>query len=190
MSRYYWNKKDTVEESRSVSIAFLGKHGYLCGWRSGAITWTNRWGEQTASIGVTVCTMDGEDRALLDIKVNARLREYPVEAALMPAVRFGQTFTDGKGDTHTLTEEPMELTGAELGGAVILPPEEHPNLFRDVAPASMRISLPADAGLIWPHAMWDPYNLKNDWHETWEKKIVLLLVPVGPDGATLEFAFG
>ena len=60
MGRWYWDKKDTVEECRSVSIAFLGKHGYFHGWRSGTITWTNCFGEQTASIGVTVCTLDGE----------------------------------------------------------------------------------------------------------------------------------
>jgi len=58
MGRYYWDKKNTVEESRSVSIAFLGKHDYFCGFRSGVISWTNCFGEQTSSIGVTVDTAE------------------------------------------------------------------------------------------------------------------------------------
>ena len=50
MGRYYWDKKDTVEESRSVSISFLRKHGYFCGYRGGKIFWTNSMGEETGSI--------------------------------------------------------------------------------------------------------------------------------------------
>lgn len=63
MGRYCGSKKRTVEECRSVSIPFLRKHDYFCGWRSGVITWTNWCGEQVASIGVTVSTMDGENYA-------------------------------------------------------------------------------------------------------------------------------
>lgn len=60
MGGYYCGQKNTVEESYGVSVAFLRKHDYFCGYRSGAITWTNHWGEQTASIGVTVCASDGD----------------------------------------------------------------------------------------------------------------------------------
>ncbi|MHC4563833.1 MAG: hypothetical protein ACYS8X_13825 [Planctomycetota bacterium] len=63
MGRWYWDRKSTVEESRSVSIAFLSKHDYFCGLRSGVISWKNCLGEETGSIGVTVCTMDGENYA-------------------------------------------------------------------------------------------------------------------------------
>lgn len=63
MGRWYFDKKDTVEDCRSVSVAFLRKHGYLGGCRSGVISWSNRYGEQIASIGVTVCTVDGESYA-------------------------------------------------------------------------------------------------------------------------------
>ncbi len=63
MGRWYFDKKDTVEDCRSVSIAFLRKYDYFGGWRSGVITWTNWCGEQTASIGVTVSTGDGENYA-------------------------------------------------------------------------------------------------------------------------------
>jgi hypothetical protein len=61
MGGWHWDKKDTVEDCRTVSIAFLRKNDYLCGWRSGTISWTNWCGEKTASIGVTVSTMDGEN---------------------------------------------------------------------------------------------------------------------------------
>lgn len=63
MARWYFDKKDTVEDCRTVSIAFLKKHDYFCGYRCGTITWTNWQGEQTASIGMTVGTRDGEDYA-------------------------------------------------------------------------------------------------------------------------------
>ncbi len=60
MGRWYFDKKDTVEDCRTVSIAFLKKHDYFCGYRSGLISWTNWQGEQTASIGVIVCTTEGD----------------------------------------------------------------------------------------------------------------------------------
>ena len=59
MGRYYFDKKDTVEDCRSVSISFLKKHGYLsepcC--MSGSIFWTNRFSERTSSIGIMVDTL-------------------------------------------------------------------------------------------------------------------------------------
>ena len=61
MGRYYWDKKDTVEDSRSVSISFLNKHDYFCGYRSGGIVWKNCYGEETSSIGVSVSTMDSDN---------------------------------------------------------------------------------------------------------------------------------
>lgn len=63
MGRYYFDKKDTVEDCRSVSISFLKKHGYFdepcC--MSGAISWTNYRGEETNSIGILVSTLDNEN---------------------------------------------------------------------------------------------------------------------------------
>jgi len=59
MGRYYWDKKDTVEESRSVSITFLKKHGYFsepCSM-SGTLRWENCYGEETGSISIFVSTM-------------------------------------------------------------------------------------------------------------------------------------
>jgi hypothetical protein len=62
MGRYYWDKKDTVEDCRSVSISFLKKHDYLneSSRRSGAISWKNCYGEKTSSIGIVVSTFEGE----------------------------------------------------------------------------------------------------------------------------------
>ena len=60
MGRYYWNKKDTVEDCRSVSISFLKKHDYFCGFKSGSIVWRNNYGEETSSISVTVSTLNDE----------------------------------------------------------------------------------------------------------------------------------
>jgi hypothetical protein len=60
MGRYYYDKKDTVEDCRSVSISFLRKHGYFsepCSM-SGSIIWKNCYGEKTSSIGITVSTLD------------------------------------------------------------------------------------------------------------------------------------
>ena len=63
MGRYYWDKKDTVEDCRSVSIAFLNKHGYFRYYssKSGRIFWTNSFGEETGSIGINVTIMDGQN---------------------------------------------------------------------------------------------------------------------------------
>jgi len=63
MGRYYWDKKGTVEDCRSVSISFLKKHDYFCGYRSGGIVWKNFYGEETSSIGVAVSTLDGDNYA-------------------------------------------------------------------------------------------------------------------------------
>jgi hypothetical protein len=62
VGRYYWDQKDTVEDCRSVSISFLRKHGYLTGHscRSGRISWTNCYGEETSSAGIVVSTIEGE----------------------------------------------------------------------------------------------------------------------------------
>jgi len=62
MGRYYFDKKDTVEDCRSVSISFLKKHDYLSenSCRSGGISWKNCYGEETSSIGIVVSTFEGE----------------------------------------------------------------------------------------------------------------------------------
>ena len=73
MSRSYWDKKDTVEDCRSVSITFLKKHDYLCGLRSGRIIWKNGYGEETASIGIFVSTIHGENYVQFQYTTTDRL---------------------------------------------------------------------------------------------------------------------
>ncbi len=88
MGRYYWDKKDTVEDCRSVSISFLKKHGYFhCyGYRSGRIFWTNSFGEETGSIGIAVDVTDG------------------------PYVKFNYTVTDRSSGEKTDYDYKVKLT--------------------------------------------------------------------------------
>ncbi len=61
MGRYYWSKKDTVEDCKSISISLLRKYGYLCSNRSEQIYWTNSiTGKETGSIGITVSITEAE----------------------------------------------------------------------------------------------------------------------------------
>jgi hypothetical protein len=72
MGRYYWDKKDTVEDCKSVSVSFLLKHGYFRGWRSGLMTWKDCYGEDRGSIGVTVSTLRGDNYARLQYTITDR----------------------------------------------------------------------------------------------------------------------
>jgi hypothetical protein len=74
MGRYYFDKKDTVEDCRSVSISFLRKHGYLCPQcsKSGGISWKNCYGEETSSIGIVVSTFEDESFVRLYYTVTDR----------------------------------------------------------------------------------------------------------------------
>jgi hypothetical protein len=60
MGRWYGNKRRTVEDCKSVSMSFLRKNGYFdCSGPQG-IVWTNRFGEETASMNVIVHTSQEE----------------------------------------------------------------------------------------------------------------------------------
>ena len=87
MGRYYFDKKDTVEDCRSVSISFLKKHDYFCGCRSGGIAWKNCFGEETSSIGILVSTMYGDNY-----------------------VRFQYTTTDRNTEEKTKYDYKVQLT--------------------------------------------------------------------------------
>ena len=95
MGRYYFDKKTVAEDCRSVSIAFLKKHDYFCGWRSGRITWKNYAGEETTSIGILVSTMNGDN-----------------------FVRFQYTSTHGTSGKRTDYDYQVDLTTTpcNLGG--------------------------------------------------------------------------
>jgi hypothetical protein len=90
MGRRYWDKKRTVEQCKSISISFLRKNGYLSGFRAGRIVWTNRSGEETASMGAIVSTSDGEGYMRLSYTMTDRNTgkethfDYKVELVTTP----------------------------------------------------------------------------------------------------------
>jgi hypothetical protein len=49
-----WSGRDTVEDCKSISVFWLRKYDYFCGWRSGSMKWTNYSGEDTGSISFQV----------------------------------------------------------------------------------------------------------------------------------------
>jgi hypothetical protein len=96
MGRYYWDKKSTVEESKSVSISFLKKHGYFsepCSM-SGSLSWKNCYGEQVGSISVFASTMYGDNYVRFYYTVTNRSSEektdydYKVQLTTTPC-NFG-----------------------------------------------------------------------------------------------------
>jgi len=53
MGRHSWSDRSTVEDSKVLDIFWLRKNNYLCGYRSGTITWSIA-GNVTGSIGIQV----------------------------------------------------------------------------------------------------------------------------------------
>ncbi len=58
MGRY--SLRDTVEDCKSISVFWLNKHGYFCGWKWGGMKWTNYTGEEVSSIGFQV-SVEGDE---------------------------------------------------------------------------------------------------------------------------------
>ncbi|MCX5635444.1 MAG: hypothetical protein NTW55_06380 [Planctomycetota bacterium] len=58
MGRYYWSKKDTVEDCTKLSIAKLKEFGLLTGFSSTALTWTYKLSGHKSSVGILVDVMD------------------------------------------------------------------------------------------------------------------------------------
>ena len=52
MGRHSWSDRKTVEECKSLDISWLRRRGFLSGYWNGSITWKNRLGEETESIGI------------------------------------------------------------------------------------------------------------------------------------------
>jgi hypothetical protein len=55
MGRYYWSRKRTVEECKSISVFTFRQQKAFCGITSGTIEWKNASGEITGSIDIQVC---------------------------------------------------------------------------------------------------------------------------------------
>lgn len=54
MGRCPWSNIKTVEECKSISIKWLSRHGYFCGFKYGGIQWKDALGKVTDSIGIEV----------------------------------------------------------------------------------------------------------------------------------------
>lgn len=81
MSRYHFTKKDTVEDSKRISLARLKQWGLMPGWHSGTLTWRNAWCENKINFVLDTIdsnpymrlqytiTRDGDEKKNMDYKV-------------------------------------------------------------------------------------------------------------------------
>lgn len=60
MGRWSTSSKSEADSVKKIAMSFLKKHDYLCGWRSGNLTWTNSWSEEKSSVGIEVSTMNDD----------------------------------------------------------------------------------------------------------------------------------
>ena len=58
MGRYYWSKKDTVEDGTKLSIFKLKEFGLLGGMSSNTLTWTRSLSGHKSSVGIFVNVLD------------------------------------------------------------------------------------------------------------------------------------
>ena len=72
MGRYYWSKKNTVEDSTKLSIAKLKEFGLLEGYRSTTLTWTWSLSGHKSSIGIFVNVLDEPYYAKLNYTITDR----------------------------------------------------------------------------------------------------------------------
>lgn len=63
MSSGGWNSKGKREADgvKKISTQYLNEHDFFCGWRSGLMTWTDKWSDTKSVIGVEVKTMNDEN---------------------------------------------------------------------------------------------------------------------------------
>jgi len=58
MGRWSYSNRRTVEHCKDISVFFLKKYDYFCGYRTGGIQWTNYAGEKVGTVGIEV-NVDG-----------------------------------------------------------------------------------------------------------------------------------
>lgn len=93
MGRWSYGGKTEADGLKKVSVSFLRRHQYFCGWRSGTIEWTSAWGDKS-SIGIVVATMQGQSHA-----------------------RFHYTQTDSDGEKKKFDYQiPLVTTPCRYGG--------------------------------------------------------------------------
>lgn len=69
MGRWPWSNRSIVEECLILDTAWLNKHGYFYGFKSGVIEWKNSRGDVKSSIGLIVVT-DSLDSEQNYVKLN------------------------------------------------------------------------------------------------------------------------
>jgi hypothetical protein len=72
MGRYYWSKKDTVEDCTKLSIVKLKEFGLLEGFCHTTLTWTRSLSGHKSSIGIVVDVMDEPYYVKLNYTITAR----------------------------------------------------------------------------------------------------------------------
>ncbi|MCX7591942.1 MAG: hypothetical protein N2255_09990 [Kiritimatiellae bacterium] len=126
-----------------------------------------------------------DSKATLTIRANTRLSEYPITCSLQPAAGYRRRFQDANGAYIEIDEKAFHMTGAQLGGVMVLEPESCPDVTAANSGRPLRLNLPPDAELVWPHKAWDPYNLESDRCEKPDQWTLLLKIPVWKDGVEL-----
>lgn len=96
MGRYYFNKKDTVEQSRRISMSRLRQWNYLKGFATGTLSWKDGWGHES-SIGIKVNTSGSNPHMQLNYTVTQHSGEkrdydYSVQLISTPCVFGGRRF--------------------------------------------------------------------------------------------------
>ena len=108
MGRYYWSKKQEVDYLKKIQIWWLKKYGYLDGWKSGTIKWTDGFSGTESTVGIEVSIFqDG-----MYLKINyiqtekdglPKIYDYKVPLTTTPCCFGGRRFwfmcpcqTDGK----------------------------------------------------------------------------------------------
>lgn len=85
--------KESCESSNSLSVFWLRKYDYFCGWKSGVIKWTSGGGHES-SVGFTVDTTDN-----------------------LPHIRFNYTQTGWDGEKEKMNYRvELETTSCHFGG--------------------------------------------------------------------------
>jgi hypothetical protein len=90
MGRWYSNKRRTVEQCKSISMPFLRRNGYFDCPSLQGIVWTNRFGEETASMNVMVHTSEDDSYIRLMYTMTDRDTgketpfDYKVQLVTMP----------------------------------------------------------------------------------------------------------
>lgn len=56
----WYSGKTESDSLKKLSVRFLHKNRYFCGWNSGMVNWSSD-GEKTGSVGIMVSTRDGDE---------------------------------------------------------------------------------------------------------------------------------